>query len=155
MFLSPVLLICLAPPAPDMAEPAVYTIRQRSFRVPVSVETRRGEVDQITLFVSIDQGKTWREAGVIGPDEDAFRYRAAADGVYWFAVQIQLKNGMKEPADMRMLQPELKVSVELPKKPEWQAAVAELDDEVKYLRSEVQRLKDRLAVLERMLKERQ
>jgi len=155
MFLSPVLLVCLAPPPAESADPAVYTIQQRTFRVPVQVESRRTEIEQITLFVSTDQGKTWKEAGVIAPDEESFRYKAPADGTYWFAVQIVLKNKTKEPAELRLLEPALKVAVESPKKPDWQAPLAELDDEVKYLRAEVRRLKDRIAVLERLLKEKQ
>jgi hypothetical protein len=153
MLLSPALLVCLF--CPGLApEPAVYTLKHRGFRVPVQVESRRGEIEHILLFVSTDQGKTWNEAGMIGPDEDSFRYLAPADGTYWFAVQIALKNKTKEPAEMRLLEPALKVVVDTPKKPEWQAPLSDVDEEVRQLRSELQRLKERVAALEKLLKEK-
>ena len=155
MLLYHALLVCLAlPPVAAPADPNVYTVQHRTFRVPVQVESRRNEIEQIVLFVSTDQGKTWKEAGVIGPDEDSFRYQAPADGSYWFAVQIALKNKTKEPAEQGLLEPALKVAVETPKKPEWQPALAELEAEVKQLRSEVKRLKDRIAVLEQSPKDK-
>ncbi len=157
MSLLAVFLGCLVSPlAPEQVpvDPSVYTIQHRAFRVPVQVESRRAEIEQIALFVSTDQGKTWKEAGVIGPDEDSFRYLAADDGLYWFAVQITLKDKTKEPAELGLLQPALKVNVETPKKPEWQPAIAELDEEVKQLRSEVKRLRERIAALEKSLKDK-
>ncbi len=155
MFLSHVLLVCLAlPPVSAPADASVYTVQHRAFRVPVQIESRRTEIEQIVLFVSTDQGKSWKEAGAIGPDEDSFRYVAPADGSYWFAVQIALKNKTKEPAETGLFEPALKVAVETPKKPEWQPPLAELDEEVKQLRSEVKRLKDRIGVLERLIKDK-
>ena len=101
MLLSHALLLCLAfQPVSPPADANVYTVQHRAFRVPVQIESRRAEIEQIVLFVSIDQGKTWKEAGAIGPDEDSFRYVAPADGSYWFAVQIALKNKTKEPAEV-------------------------------------------------------
>ncbi len=63
MFFSHVLLVCLAsPPVSAPAEANVYTVQHRAFRVPVQVESRRNEIEQIVLFVSTDQGKTWKAA---------------------------------------------------------------------------------------------
>jgi hypothetical protein len=154
MLLSPVLLVCLASPA-QAADPPVFNLKTRTFRVPVQIESRRGDIELVLLFVSTDQGKTWNECGVIGPDEDAFRYAAPADGTYWFAVQIALKNKTREPADFRLLEPALKVVVETPKKPAWETPLTDLEQEVRQLRSEVARLLERVAVLEKMLKEKQ
>jgi hypothetical protein len=153
MFLAPIILSCLISPA-QLADPAVFTVQHRTFRVPVQIESRRREFEKIALFVSTDYGKTWKEAGVIDPDEESFRYIAPADGLYWFAVQIELKNMTKEPAQLSLLEPALKVNVETPKKPDWQPALAELDEEMKQLRADVKRLKDRITVLERLLKEK-
>jgi hypothetical protein len=132
----------------------VYTVQHRAFRVPVQIESRRSEIEQILLFVSTDQGKTWQEAGIIGPEEESFRYLAAGDGLYWFAVQIALKNKTKEPADSRLFEPALKVAVQTPKKPDWQPPLTELEEELKNLRAEVKRLKERVAALEKLLKEK-
>jgi len=155
MFLCPTLLVCLCSPGVEPADSNVHTVQQRTFRVPVQIESRRSEIEQIAMFVSTDQGKTWKEAAVIGPEDDSFRYQASADGLYWFAVQIGLKNKTKEPPDLRHLEPALKVRVETPKKPDWQDPLAEVEDEVKQLRAEVKRLKERLAALEKLLKDKQ
>ena len=156
MFLSPALLVCLIAPdwQPAPVDPTVYTVQQRAFRVPVQIESRRGEIEQIALFVSTDQGKAWRETGVISADEDSFRYVAPNDGVYWFAVQIVLKNKTKEPAEPKLLEPALRVAVETPKKPEWQPVLAEINEELKLLRAEVKKLKEHVSVLEKQVKEK-
>jgi hypothetical protein len=153
MLVSHALLACLFTHA-EPVDRTVYTVQQRAFRVPVKIESRSSEIERILLFVSADQGKTWQEAGTIGPEEESFRYLAPGDGVYWFAVQIALKNKSKEPPDVLLLEPALKVTVQTPKKPEWQQPLSELEEEVKQLRAEVKRLKERLAAVEKLLKEK-
>jgi len=152
MLLSPTLLVCLLAPAQD-ARDDVYKLNQRSFKVPVRIDRdRRDEIEQVDLYVSTDQGKSWEKAGTLAPVEDSFRYTAPTEGVYWFAVQIVLKNKSKEPADSRKFEPALKVSVESAKKPD--SGRAELLEEIRQLRAEVKRLNERLANLERMLQDK-
>ena len=149
MFISSALLMCLLAPAIEPPDPTVHTVQQRAFRVPVQIESRRNDIEHLTLFVSTDKGATWKEAGVIGPDQDGFRFVAPGDGVYWFAVQIALKDKTMDPAEPTRMEPALKVAVETPKKPEWQPMLADLEEEVKQLRAEVKKLKERIAVLEK------
>ena len=153
MLVSPALLVCLVSTA-QAPDPTVFTLKNRAFRVPVQVESRRQDIEQILLYVSIDKGKTWTETAVIGPDEEWFRCIVPADGSYWFAVQVALKNKTKEPAETRLLQPALKVEVQTPKKPDGKGPLGEPDDDLRQLRAEVKRLTERVTALEKRLKEK-
>ena len=163
MLLSPALLACLLLPA-QPGEDKVHSINQRSFRVPVQVDPgRREEIRLLELHVSRDLGKTWEVCALIDPARDSFLYKAPVDGVYWFAVRLALKNEKYEPEEIAELQPALKVSVSekpvvappppLPTETP-RTAPNELEEEVKQMRAEMRRLKERVATLERLLKDR-
>jgi hypothetical protein len=165
MLLTPVLLACLFV-APEPTDEKVHTVNQRAFRVPVLVDaSRREEIRLLELHVSRDQGKTWAPCALIDPGRDSFLYTAPADGVYWFAVRLALKNDRYEPEDTASLTPALKVCVleKVEKAPAVVQAAAseahkmsaeELEEEVRQLRAELKRLKDRVSTLERLLKDR-
>src|SRR5687767_10634296 len=97
-------------PAP---EGDVYTVPTRDFRIPVQIDpARRAEVRQLHLYVSTDQGKTWKRAVTVRPTDEAFVYTAPRDGVYWFAVQTVDPKGRAEPADPRRAESMLKIHVD-------------------------------------------
>jgi hypothetical protein len=162
MLLSPALLACLFV-APEPNDDKIHAINQRAFRVPVQVDAnRRDEIRLLELHVSRDQGKTWEVCALIDPARDSFLYKAPADGVYWFAVRLALKNDKYEPEETANLTPALKVSVVEKAAGVVQTAASEahkvspeeLEEDVKQLRAELKRLKDRVATLERLLKDR-
>jgi hypothetical protein len=162
MLLSPALLACLFV-APEPTDDKVHSINQRAFRVPVQVDARRrDEIRLVEVHVSRDQGKTWEVCALIDPGRDSFLYKAPADGIYWFTVRLALKNDSYEPEDTANLTPALKVSV-VEKGPgvvqtgaseRHKMSQEELEEEVRQLRAELKQLRDRVATLERLLKDR-
>lgn len=88
-------------------EPVVT--RQQEFAIPYRM-TRDRTAREVRLFVSSDQGKTWRLISRAQPHVRNFRYRAPADGEYWFAIRTLHDGGQHLPADP--LQAELRVVVD-------------------------------------------
>jgi hypothetical protein len=108
----------------------VYAINQSSIRIPIHVEPkRRNEIHQLILFSSSDQGKTWTQAGVASPDQDGFAFVAPMDGVYWFAVCVEDKQGHRDPANIYDVQPSQKVLIDT-LKPQIRLTAGKLGDEV-------------------------
>jgi hypothetical protein len=66
---------------------------------------------EFSLFASADDGKTWKNAQSITPDEDSFIFCAPDDGLYWLALQVYGGDGKVEPGDMRKAEPQLKLLV--------------------------------------------
>ena len=153
MLSSPILLACFLFPVVESAEEPVHTVYQRAFKVPVQLDPgRRNEIEKVTLFVSTDRGVSWQRTSSIGPNETFFRYSAPTEGVYWFAVQIAMKDKTQESAEQTPLAPALKVSVEKPKDAE--TRMADLEKEVRELRAETKRLQELLTALEQRLSEK-
>src|SRR5262249_53961871 len=99
-------------------EPEPIELNTRSFEVPVATRPdRRAEVKELLLYVSDDQGKTWRLAERITPDRTGFVFTAPKDGVYWFSVAIIDKQGRQDPADVSKEPPGQKVLVRTAGKP--------------------------------------
>src|SRR5262245_59669982 len=95
----------------------VCEIETRSFVMPVIYDTkRRDTIQQIHLFVSTDQGKTWKLHKSFKPDQEGVQYDAERDGVVWFALQIQCENARLEPSAVNKLEPGQKVFVNTAKK---------------------------------------
>jgi hypothetical protein len=100
--------------APSDAETAgLIRIDTRSFAIPVHVaEYHRANVESLRLMVSVDSGTTWKAGGQVKPDAEFFVFTAPVDGVYWFAVQLILKNGIKSPSTLGRAEVGQKVLVE-------------------------------------------
>src|SRR5262249_48960545 len=60
--------------------------RTSSFKIPFQVDAGQ-KLRELRLFVSDDQGKSYRLAARATPDEKTFVFRAPRDDVYWFTVQ--------------------------------------------------------------------
>ena len=59
-------LLLAGPPADD-----VVPINQQSIKIPIHIDpARRSEMQQLILFVSNDEGKTWNQQSVVGPDQE-------------------------------------------------------------------------------------
>ncbi len=82
------------------------------FKFPVRVRAGyQDKLRELRLFVSADQGRTWRLAQTIKPGEDGFRFTAPRPGVYWFRLQSIHKDGAHEPPEVRGTTADQKVLV--------------------------------------------
>jgi len=109
------LLLGLLAAAP---EPEVVELTTRDFMIPVMVDpNRRGEVKELLLYVSDDEGKSWELVRRVNPDSKAFVFNAPRDGVYWFSVAAIDKQGRQDPADITRTPPGQKVRVRTTGKP--------------------------------------
>src|SRR5262245_17063952 len=68
--------------------------RDRSFRVPFQVPAGERRLREVQLWVSDNQGQSWREAGRAAPEQGYFsQFTAVQDGLYWFAVRTVDQQG--------------------------------------------------------------
>jgi hypothetical protein len=83
---------------PFRSQVGVHVIHMRDFKFPVMIDPpRRGQIKEIRLWVSADQGATWRRNGAITPNENFIPFRAPEDGLYWFAIQVIDQDGTTRP----------------------------------------------------------
>lgn len=97
--------------APDKA----YCINTRDPKIPIILPAdpaRRAEIDQLFLYVSSDEGRTWQQIAVASPTQEAFPFFAQADGSYWFNVSIMDKRKRMDPPDVSAVPPALKIVVD-------------------------------------------
>src|SRR5438105_11196494 len=97
--LALLLALGLGAPPPD-----VWPMRTRHLEIPIRVnEAKRNDLRELVLYVSTDQGRTWGKAGVAQPSQQAFKYLAQADGLYWFGVVAVDREGRNDPADLSIV----------------------------------------------------
>jgi hypothetical protein len=107
--LTMALLMVAAGQAPTDLVP----LNQQNFEIPIRIDqARRAEIKELLLFTSRNQGQTWEQVAVAGPDKNAFTYFAPADGVYWFSVQVVDRQGNREPPDIYKATPGQKVVID-------------------------------------------
>jgi hypothetical protein len=82
-----------------------------SMKIPIDYHpSKRGEIKELLLYVSADQGQSWQHHATATPDKDTnFTFNAPADGIYWFNMVIVDKSGRRDPADVFKVSPALKV----------------------------------------------
>jgi hypothetical protein len=102
----------LAASAPGQDVGGVIPSRFRTFRIPFNVGPGGGQIRQVQLYVSTDQGQTWQASATSPPDQRFFRFVAERDGLYWFAVQTLDLDNRVNPPTMQGAQPSLKVMVD-------------------------------------------
>jgi beta-lactamase regulating signal transducer with metallopeptidase domain len=84
----------------------------RNLHIPVAVDLgKNARATNLILFVSTDQGGTWRQAATIPVDQDQFTFNASHDGEYWFKVAVVTNTGKAEPPRLSDTSPLLKVIV--------------------------------------------
>ena len=88
--------------------------KARSFRFPVTLSSKTpGRVRELILYVSDDQGYTWKRSGKTTPETLEFQVRVSHDGEYWFAVQTVDVDGKLYPSGDKMrIEPTLRVIVD-------------------------------------------
>jgi hypothetical protein len=118
-------LLLAGPPADD-----VVPINQQSIKIPIHIDpARRSEIQQLILFVSGDQGKTWNQQSIAGPDQEGFSYVAPVDGVYWFSICVVDKQGKRDPPNIYDVPPSQKVLIDT-LRPQIRVSATRVADEV-------------------------
>jgi RNA polymerase sigma factor (sigma-70 family) len=105
--------LALSRPRPAGGDSDVHEISAREMKIPVLVAAeRRAGIKYLRLLVSANHGQSWETTATIAPDEDAFTFRAPADGLYWLTVQMVPLDSTKEASGPgQTLKPMLKISV--------------------------------------------
>jgi hypothetical protein len=142
----------LKTPAADTVElpKDVYEIETRQFTLPIlGKPVELANVEKVRLFVSEDQGKNWKHKNDYKPSDKRAIFSAPRDGQYWFAVQVVLKDGRREPAELEDLAPATKVYVNSERRTlKSQKSYEELQREVEQLRGTVEQLQKKIKQLE-------
>src|SRR5207237_6033303 len=83
---------------PGQAPTDMTTWNSPSMTIPIDYNPRKkGEIKELLLYVSADQGQSWQQQGVAVPERDGFfNFNAPADGVYWFNMVVVDKAGRRE-----------------------------------------------------------
>jgi hypothetical protein len=148
MHIAALLLVGLSISAvPLELERDVHEIQTPKFALPLWIDPRQTEeIAKIRLYVSQDRGKTWKHVSDHMPSDEELVYSAPQDGLYWFALQVVMKDGKKEPQAVKNLSPSQKVYVNTKRKAlKPQKSYEALLREVEQLRKEVAELKRKLA----------
>lgn len=99
-------------PAQDSNDSVDY-VNEREWSIPVTLnEQIKRDAASLSLFVSADQGKTWKKETSVMPDEKFFKFNAGLDGQYWFSVAYTDRNGKQNPTDPAMMSAMLKMVVD-------------------------------------------
>lgn len=106
-------------------------LSERDWQIPITLsETIRKEAQSLTLYVSNDQGKSWKKETNAKPSDEFFKYVAPGDGVYWLSVSYVNRAGKTIPAKEAELLPLQKIVVDT-KRPEVKVqALERMNDEV-------------------------
>ena len=95
-------------PAADEAPP-VWEVKERTFKIPVLVpHWRKPKLHRLHLHYSRDGGATWTRYQSITPNENSFVFQAKSAGMYWFSVQLKMRDGTVDPV---RLEPNMTVLV--------------------------------------------
>ncbi len=96
---------------PGQAPADMTTWNNPSMKIPIDYNPgKKGEIKELLLYVSDDQGQSWKSQAVAAPDRDTFfTFNAPADGIYWFNMVVVDKSGRREPPDVFKAPPALKV----------------------------------------------
>ncbi len=139
-----VVSLCLACLGVSAAPEDTAVLNSRDFTIPIHIDAeRRMDVRELKLYCSSDLGKTWELVAAAPPDRESCAYRAPADGVYWFTVQVIDRAGKTSPTSPFDVAPGLKVRVNTEK--EKPRTLSDKDAaELVALRAEVRRLKDQV-----------
>jgi RNA polymerase sigma factor (sigma-70 family) len=88
-------------------------INHRDFQIPINTDkSRRGEVKELVLFASWDEGRTYEHVAKVPADATEFRYEAPRDGTCWLRAAVIDRQGKQEPADIHRGQPDLKIVID-------------------------------------------
>jgi hypothetical protein len=88
-------------------------MNRRDFNIPINIDpARRGEIKELLLYVSTDQGRNWSEVTSATPDKSHFAFNAPADGIYYFNLVIVDRQGRRDPSDIQRAPPAMRILVD-------------------------------------------
>jgi hypothetical protein len=91
----------------------VVYLNQRAIKIPLDIPAaQRQQIHQLVLYSSTDQGRTWHQYAVASPEQDAFKFYAPADGLYWFTVEVLDRSGNRTPQDIYQAPPSQKIIID-------------------------------------------
>jgi hypothetical protein len=99
------------------ANPKRIEMNKRSFKIPFQIGLPAGHgIKRIALHVSTDEGRTWalEQVRILADVDREFSVTVPKDGLYWFAVQAESKDGVVVP-NVSGFQPDLRVRVDTTK----------------------------------------
>src|SRR5262245_64773369 len=94
------LLLCFGAASGRAQEEAVYYSKEPKFKIPFQVDPGDRRVQQVVLYVSEDQGRTYQQAATSTPADKGFTFQARRDGWYYFAVQTVDQEGKLYPPNL-------------------------------------------------------
>lgn len=109
--LAAVLGLSLAQP-PAAPAPDYYPLTGRTITLPIEYKGDRKGIGQVQLYASADKGQTWPLVATVLPDKTEFSYTAPRDGTFWFHIVIVDRAGKKDPANLTVEPPAMKVLVD-------------------------------------------
>ncbi|WP_074317092.1 hypothetical protein [Singulisphaera sp. GP187] len=102
-----------APPSTRASRVPTLYHKNRSFRIPFNVDpAERSRLKEVQLWVSNDDGFTWKPNTSTTPDRPSFTFKATEDNEYWFAVRTLDTEGRLFPSDNDQVEPSMKVIVD-------------------------------------------
>lgn len=99
-----------SPLDPPPTDPKRLTTNLRGFGVPFKIDANDGAFIEVQLYLSTDQGKSWRFYGRQKTNQEEFAFQAEEDGEYWFALKTLNRDRQLLPSGDP--QPELKIIVD-------------------------------------------
>jgi hypothetical protein len=149
-------ILALALAADPIEVPSdVHEMPTRQFVVPLRIDPlQRDKLCHVRVFVSKDQGKSWKHEKDCSTADDMIKFTAPNDGLYWFALQVVSKDGTKEPEELDDLVPGMRVYVNAEGKAlKWIAfkvrkSRQDLEREVEHLHATIERLQQKINTLE-------
>ena len=120
--------------------PEPFYVNSRNQSVPVVVPPAlRGDLREMLLYFSVDQGRNWAQADRARPEKTAFTFYAPRDGVYWLRVAQVTKAGVQTPNDTALMDgPPSMIMIVDTMKPIVRSFEAQRDGEDVYVKWDVQ-----------------
>jgi hypothetical protein len=98
-------LVHVGPVAAQSAPVAKHYTHDAVFDLPITVDEKSlPTISEVQLFVKTPTSD-WRNEGVKAPTDKAFKYKAPADGEYWFTLVTKNTKGELVPADFSRMLP--------------------------------------------------
>lgn len=107
------LLLCSGVWTADTAAQDISYVRKSRFNIPFTLKDSEIPLTrEVQLYLSDDQGRSWRIHKVASPRDGAFPFQTDRDGPYWFLIRTLSTDGQFQPPSLDGLGPDLRVVVD-------------------------------------------
>jgi hypothetical protein len=98
--------------APHGADDVFY-MNQQNFQIPIKIAAdRQADVKELLLFMSRDEGKSWKLHANATRDKKAFDILGQSDGPIWFSIAVVDNNNRQDPPDPSRVPPGQKLFID-------------------------------------------